>query len=366
MKKSVLIDCSTIRAGGGIQVAMSFLKKLIDKKIEKNFSLYISRELKFACMKQNIKLTNFMETKIRVSHYIFSIFTNFIWYNKFDVVFCVFGPAYFLIKPKKLICGFARTQLYYPDIYWKNYEYNSLFEIIKKKIHIIFFHFVDIVIVEAKHVKKKYLTIIKEKKQKILVVNNFLSKDFLHGEKKLNFNLNKFDFHLLYIGSNYPHKNLNILNSSIDYASKILKKKIGIILTLNEIDFNKLNQGLKEKSINLGYVEQRALKNLYFKSDAVIFPSLAESFSIGPIEAMSCMKPLIASNRDFIREFCHTVPYYFDPQNSKDIGRMIVKCFKDLKKNKKKLIEGKKISKKFSNDELRTNQYLNIINDLIL
>jgi hypothetical protein len=364
MKKNVLIDCSTIRAGGGIQVSISFLKKLIDKKIAKNFSLYISRELSLACNQQKVKVSNFKEVKIRKLYYHLSVFINFTWYRKFEIVFCVFGPAYFLVKPKKLICGFARTQFFYPTIYWKNYKYNNFYEILKKKIHLFLFKFADVLIVEAKHVKKKFLVITKYKKI-IYIVNNCLSDDFLSGKKKININLKKFDFKLLYVGSNYPHKNLNILNNSLNYASEILKKKIGIFFTLSDIDFNKLNNELKEKSINLGYVEPKKLKNLYSQIDAVIFPSLAESFSITPIEAMYCMKPLLASNKDFIKEFCHKIPYYFNPGSSKSIGLAIVKCLKKQNKNINRLIQGKKISNKFTNDDLRTSTYLKIINDFI-
>lgn len=364
MKKNVLIDCSTIRAGGGIQVSISFLKKLIDWKIAKNFSLYISRELYFACKQQKIKVSNFKEVKIRKLYYLFSVFINFIWYHKFEIVFCVFGPAYFLVKPKKLICGFARTQLFYPKIYWKSYKYNSYYEILKKKIHLFLFKFTDVLIVEAKHVKNKYLKLSKNKKI-IYIVNNCLSDDFLRGKKKINVNLKEFDFNLLYVGSNYPHKNLNNLNNSLNYASEIIKKKIGIFFTLSDIDFNRLNNELKEKSINLGYVEPKKLKNLYSQIDAVIFPSLAESFSITPIETMYCMKPLLASNRDFIKEFCHKIPYYFNPDSSKSIGLAIVKCLKEQNKNINRLIQGKKISNKFANDDLRASKYLKIINNFI-
>jgi len=142
-----------------------------------------------------------------------------------------------------------------------------------------------------------------------------------------------------------------------------LKQPIKLITTLKEKEYYNLPKRLKKISLNLGIISALELKSAYYKSTAVIFPSLLESFSITPIEAMFCKKPLIASDRDFIREFCMKIPYYFNPVRSKSITCAIIKCLMDLKKNSARLNKGRKISEKYNNSLVRTKKYISIINE---
>ena len=369
MKKKILLDCSSINAGGGAQVSISFLKDLIDNNLSKNYCLYLSLELMKLCENQKIKIyEEFNEVRVRKFPYIVSIFYNSIWYKNFDVVFNIFGPPYFLFKPKKIISGMARAQIFYPDIFWEKDVLARSITKIKALIHkLIYKYRVDIIVVEAKHVKKKCKMFFSKK---IIVVGNCLSRNFVSSAKKSKklkklkkLKKVKSKFNLLYVGANYSHKNLHILGDAISNASIYLKQPIKLITTLKEKEYYNLPKRLKKISLNLGIISALELKSAYYKSTAVIFPSLLESFSITPIEAMFCKKPLIASDRDFIREFCMKIPYYFNPVRSKSITCAIIKCLMDLKKNSARLNKGRKISEKYNNSLVRTKKYISIINE---
>lgn len=362
MKKKILLDCSSIESGGGAQVSISFLKDLIKNNLSYNYSLYLSSALLETCKNQKIKVyEEFNEVKVRKFPYILSIFCNAFWYKNFDVVFNIFGPPYYLFKPKKIISGMARGQIFYPNIFWEKDIFHQFMIKVKALIHkIIFKYRVNILIVEANHVKKKCKKFFNKK---IIVVENCLSRDFVYGNKKLKkLKRLKNQFNLLYVGANYSHKNLYILGDAITDASIYLNQPIKLILTLKDKEYYNLPNKLKKISLNLGIVSASELKSVYFKSTAIIFPSLLEAFSITPIETMFCKKPLIASDRDFIREFCMKIPYYFDPVNSKSITSAIIKCFKNLKKNTMRLKKGRKISEKYQNSLVRTQKYIRIIN----
>ena len=361
--KKILIDCSTISAGGGIQVSISFIKDLIDCKLSKKFSIYSSRALYLSCKKQKIDIIkNFNDVRIRNLPYIFSIFLNSIWYQHFDVVFNIFGPPYFFFKPKKMISGLARPQLFYSDIFWEKRFIFKIINKIKNFIHkLIYTYRVDTIIVEAHHVKKKCDKIFKGNK-KIFIVKNCLSSNFISSINKFR-KINKIKFNnlLLYVGANYSHKNISILAPAINGASLILKKKIKLLTTFSHNDYKNLPSDIKKITINLGVVSSLQLKSVYLKSKAVIFPSLLECFSITPIEALYCKKPLIASKKDFITEFCKNVPYYFDPKDHTSISKAIVNCFNEFHKNDNRLKRGKTISKKYINSLIRSKKYLKII-----
>ena len=59
--------------------------------------------------------------------------------------------------------------------------------------------------------------------------------------------------------------------------------------------------------------------NLYKSSNAMLLPTLIESFGIPYVEAMSLGVPILTSDLDFAHDVCGNAASYFDPFNAKDI-----------------------------------------------
>ncbi|SOZ13908.1 putative Glycosyl transferase, group 1 [Cupriavidus taiwanensis] len=59
-------------------------------------------------------------------------------------------------------------------------------------------------------------------------------------------------------------------------------------------------------------------------SSALIFPSLAETFGLPMLEASALGKPIIASERDFVRDVCHP-RQTFDPTSPRSIARAVLR-----------------------------------------
>ena len=104
---------------------------------------------------------------------------NFI-FNKFKVVFCVFGPLYFLPIFKRfiLISGFARPDIIFDDIY----QYKGLTRLKGFITKWIFMITTNYYIVESDLVKKRLIERLNIEKSKIYVVSNSISNEI----KKLN------------------------------------------------------------------------------------------------------------------------------------------------------------------------------------
>jgi glycosyltransferase involved in cell wall biosynthesis len=177
------------------------------------------------------------------------------------------------------------------------------------------------------------------------VVPNAVSLDNLErSQHKFEFDTNKPNgFKFLYLSRYYPHKNIEVL---LDVAQMIKEKKheVSIVITidssqsvrarslLREIELRKLSDIL----INIGNVDMSDVPSLYRACDALIMPTLLESFSGTYVEAMFHERPIFTSNLDFARIVCGDAACYFDPRDPNDIFEKIVSTHKN--KNKLKIL----------------------------
>lgn len=72
-------------------------------------------------------------------------------------------------------------------------------------------------------------------------------------------------------------------------------------------------RGLEDRIVNVGPVAQEDLAALYGACDALLHPTLLESFSSAYLEAMHFGLPIATSDLDFAREVCGDAAAYFDP-----------------------------------------------------
>jgi glycosyltransferase involved in cell wall biosynthesis len=69
----------------------------------------------------------------------------------------------------------------------------------------------------------------------------------------------------------------------------------------------------------LGEISHKKVGQVLNDCDAVLFPSLLETYGIPYYEAMYFSKPLIVSDLDFARDACGDAAIYFDPLNAVSI-----------------------------------------------
>ena len=291
----------------------------------------------------------------------FFIKKTFLKFNlKFDLIFCVFGPRFSLFKPAILISGFAQPWIIYPD----NEIFNKLsyFNKIKVRLKYIilwkFFKMSDTLIVELPHVKNRLIELFKFENKNIHVVENCVSPIFYNSDKwDHDMILPSFDgLKFGYIGRDYPHKNLNILEE----CHKLLKVKIDrpfkFYVTLNEQEWSKRSQYFRDNIHNIGVLDLNQCPIFYNHIDFVLFPSFLECYSATPIESIFMGKTLFASDRNFVKDKCGNLPIYFDPNNPLDLTNKIIENIDKVDT----LLQGQNI--KISNSLIRTNNYIKIIN----
>lgn len=147
---------------------------------------------------------------------------------------------------------------------------------------------------------------------------------------------------LFYLTRYYPHKNIEILIDLFRRYDHELKDTI-VIITLSPEQDPSTKQlleriaayGLTKSIVNVGPLKQEELASYFTNCDALLMPTLMESFSGTYIEAMHFGLPILTSDLDFAHEICGDAAIYFDPWSPSDITRAIL----ELDHNKQSLRE---------------------------
>lgn len=199
-----------------------------------------------------------------------------------------------------------------------------LFAIFTKYIYKLNVHRNNKIIVQTNWLRKGLSKMLNVKKDKFIVAPPVLPKISGYKQEKNN---NKFLF--LYPATADVHKNFSVLLK----ASKLLEITLGknvfeIILTINGKE-NKYSQSLLKNYSNvesikfMGMIKQKDLFDLYAKVDALVFPSLIETWGLPISEFSSYDKPMLLSDLMYSHETSSLskakLVGFFDPMNEKEL-----------------------------------------------
>jgi glycosyltransferase involved in cell wall biosynthesis len=134
---------------------------------------------------------------------------------------------------------------------------------------------------------------------------------------------------LVYVTRPYPHKNLPFLGALHDAAQRRHGVSLRYLLTMTTEEVDVCLPGNADAVVALGVVTPAELPEIYARADAAIFPSLLESFSVMPLEAMICGRIVFASDRGFVRSTCGEAPVYIDPLDADSAADVLVATLRD-------------------------------------
>ena len=348
----IFIDASVVSKGGGVQVALSFIENIafdpnfeviciVNPEIDKQLSNLVKQNIKYYYIESIEPIYNKFFQGNRIS----KIEKKY----KPDIVFVVFGPAYW--KPNTTtVQGFALGKM----LYEKELNigiYERILNFIKKKI---FQKSQSYLLVETELVKRKLAANFNYPLDKIYVIGNSYSPNFkkniLDNETKIFPAKDK--FRILVPGSYYPHKNLErvILALSEMKKTSTIFRSLELVFTIpaESIDWNNLlilakNNGVNEFISTVGFVENARFAELYLQSNAIICASLVESSTAVFPEAFLANRPLLVSDRPFAKELCEDAVLYFDPLDVKSIANTILELINNEKLQQLLVKKGQKI-----------------------
>lgn len=373
MSNSLLIDCTNIKYGGGLQASVSVINELLNicdhKKICFALSSAVAAQLSIP---SNIKFL-IIDTKLQEQFYFSKKSRSLARLSElYDVTFTIFGPGHWIPHSKKVIVGFANAWIVNPrSIAYK--QLSTKDKIITKLKNFLLgkllyrndYYYVT----ETEDVRKSFIEYFNARSNQIFVVPNTLpyvySSNFLPLKNEFE-HLNKYlsgKFKFVTISHNYPHKNLNIIT---EVGELFHKNHIDVIfiVTINESEYSRMPEKFKRYTYNCGPLTIQQSKELYSVCDALFLPTLIECFSVSYLEAMFHKIPIFTSNMDFAKYICKSAAVYFDPFSPLDIFEKI-KPYVVSPDKRSELVKG------YSNIEAlkltctdRTNYYLEIIANL--
>lgn len=134
--------------------------------------------------------------------------------------------------------------------------------------------------------------------------------------------------YILYVGNDYPHKNLKRLKLAFEK------------LRGNGLDY--------ELVLITKFVSEEELDNLYKNASLFVFPSLSEGFGLPPLEAMAHGVPVVSSNATCLPEILGDAALYFNPLDVNDMARAIKKTLSSDRVRKALIQQGFEQIKKYS------------------
>ena len=160
---------------------------------------------------------------------------------------------------------------------------------------------------------------------------------------------------LLCLARYYPHKNHEVL---LEVAGRIRDRDLPyVILTTISPDEGPAAAAFLEAVsrdalagviVNLGTIPMAEVPALYAASDGLLLPTVLESFSGTYVESMSHRKPVFTSQRDFARDVCDDVAWYFDPHDPDSILGAVQEAFADPVEMERRLDAGRKRCEEFA------------------
>ncbi len=349
----ILINASTVKFGGGLTVALNFIKAFTNLNSIHPAIIIAPRNVGFERLECDRIILITVPGMLHL--WIFRFFLDYIWIKQKIKI----NRIDFVISLGNLpIPNYKKQALLFDNPFLTLTSFNNIplniTNKIKHKLRNFSFRMrlnsLSLIFTQSELQNRLLMKKFKHLPGTVIIPNSYTTLFINSGSKEIPAIRQKNKIILLAFSRYYEHKNLEIL---LDLAS--LFKKYGanylIYLTirsnqgkgarkiLSSISKLKLNDYIK----NLGEIAPFNLHIVYDQVDAVILPTLLESFSSVYADAMKFRKPVFTSNREFAKEVCGNAAFYFNPFSARDIYNTLEAAFKTRTTITEKLNEGERI-----------------------
>jgi glycosyltransferase involved in cell wall biosynthesis len=363
-----LINCSNLKAGGGLQVADSVCTQL-DRFSQHQFHVVLPSCLKFT--KEKIEQYPHVEV---YSYEIPNSFTTIVrgrdtfldkLVEKFniDAVLTVFGPSRWCPKVPHL-CGFAMAQLVISDSPFcarMSMSQRAKWALWCKVRQWSFKRSANYFWTENPYISAKLEKLLVNRQ--VYTVSNYYNQVFDHPENWIRkIKLPEFDgVTCLSISTHYPHKNFEILIESV----RLLKEHypdfhVRFVLSFTENEMPAPDD-VRDSFVFIGRVDVAECPSLYEQCDIMFMPTLLECFTASYPEAMRMEKPIVTTDLEFARGLCGDAACYYSPVDPKAAAKAIYKVATDKEYAQQLTENGKKQLKTFYNYLQRAEKLISIL-----
>ena len=271
--------------------------------------------------------------------------------EKFDLIF---NPKYsiplFIDCPTIFVCHGLNSYL----MPWGSKRIDMLY---RKYIYPLYASNATGIIAVSNTTKEHLMSFLNVEEEKIHTVYEGMHEDFRQNvnvdeleRTRTKYNLPKRFF--LFAGQIYPPKNFGRILKA--YAKVGPKQDVYLVATgehrwLCEDELKLIDKlGISEWVIRTGWIDNNTLIHIYKLAEALIFPSLYESFGTPIVEAMAAGCPVVTSGRFGNGEVAGDAAVLVDPENVDEIAEGMVKIINNKELRNELILKGYTQSKQYS------------------
>ena len=367
----VLLNLSTLKKGGGQNVALNFLDALgraDSKQIEFHYVVVKNSSIHKFLNSMGLKNISFMpENPILRIIKEFLLAKSIIRINNIDIVYTYFGIG---LYPKSIpqVSGSADSNIFFPEInFWS--DYSKLKKYIKKiidKYRIWGLKRMTAIVFENEIIHKRGCEIFKL--QNTIYIKPSINASYNNVVYNLPIEIKKEIKKGLFFCGWHRNKNFMIIPF---LAAELRKRNINFHFMItankdNSLDYIKFQEqvekfGVQDMISVIGSIKKEEISSLYEQIDFVFLLSKLESFSNNIIEAWYFKKPLIISNELWAKSICKEAAVYVNRENSVELINELERYLKNKELLEKVIIKGCENLLEYPTIEERTNQELNYL-----
>ncbi|QQV03382.1 MULTISPECIES: glycosyltransferase [Chryseobacterium] len=304
----ILLDAIYINNSGG-KILLDYLIQELEKSEKKVFYLLDSR------VEGKISYLNGSKNEVLLIQA--SLLNRYKFYlknkNRFKSVLC-FGNLPPNIRLNAVVYTYFHQQLYIHLPKDASLMLKVSF-FLKRQLFKYFFSNTDYWFLQTDYIKTNFATKFNVDPEKVIV--------FPFYPKLIeNPNVERIKHSYVYVSNAPPHKNhLRLINAFCSFYDKY---HIGRLTLTIDYEFTDLLEIVKEKInlnypiYNIGFVQRDKLSKIYRQSEYLIYPSTAESFGLGIIEAIENGCKVIGADLPYTYAVCKP-SLTFDPLNEQSI-----------------------------------------------
>lgn len=359
----VLIHVLGAKMGGALRHLTNFILELAVQDKKNEYEVYVSKSFpcNFELSNDNIKIVkiddNVCEGWFKRILFDIIFLPLILKKEKFDIIVSLanFGPIW---TPCKHV-NFQRNSIFYCDYYLKNIKKKLLIEaLFRRCLAVMSMKKADLIVTPSnamsEMIKRKCKGVRDKNFMTIYHGHNTYSTSSINEEEVPSILINvKTDSRLKFFYPTHPapHKGFDILFKIL----RLLKEDGSNIVLYTTIEHNDWPEGvseyekdiqkldLQENVVFMGRISQKHIIGMYKDFDAMLYPSLCESFGFSMIEALDAGIPVVAADTPVNREILGEAAIYYSPLNpfegyhavKKVINNQISKSL--IKKGKKRV-----------------------------
>jgi glycosyltransferase involved in cell wall biosynthesis len=359
----ILLDCGGIKAGGGAQLAVTFLDHLAQHMpAGHRFNLLIPQSGPLAAFDhrrvadKTIHSPDSYTQRMRLEH---GALQRFLLSEKIDAIFTFFGAGLPHPPAIKSLVSVAYPVICYPEsLYWKNVSWKERLRVNALNcVRVQRLRQATTIITETEVMQERLCKLLRFPSHRVRVVPPAVTTHVRSLERAPEARARRFAF----VSGNDTHKNLWRLFGIAKRAQQRGFDDFVFHLTvtreayLRSVRCSPRDQATLDRHfVFLGSIPPQEIMRVYENTDCVVSLSDLESFSNNYMEAWKVGLPLLASDRDFSRSVCGASALYVDPHDADSVLAGMRTISEDARVRRRLIEEGRRRLELLPNLKQRT------------